>query len=385
MRRWAALAIVWVLGAISGSMVGWTSALFTSTTSNPGNSFTAAGDFCSTPGSQTVATTQDTYVDQASPTTNFGAAAELRVRSQTGSSNRRALIHFSLPSKPAGCLVSSAILRLYATAVASGRTIEAYRLSSAWTETGVTWNTPPPATVGSPATSASGSAAGWKEWNVTSQVDLMYSGSNNGFLLKDASESAPSAFEQVYQSEDGSPNDPQLMITFAGVVCSNPGTQTVVTTRDTYADQDNPGSNFGGSTELSVKTRGGSNRRTLVYFPLPAMPTNCVLTQATLRLFAFTASGGRTIQAYQVTGSWTEGGVNWTNQPATTGTAATTASRSSWQEWDVASLVGAMYAGTNEGFLLRDQSEDAGGSGDTQSYRSREYGSNTPELVLRFG
>jgi hypothetical protein len=143
MRRWAALVIIRSLGAVSGSMIGWISALFTSTTSNPSNSFSAAASFCPAPSTQTVAVTQDTYVREDQPETPFGTAIDLRVHSDT-TRDRRTLLYFPLPSRPAGCVVSSAFLRLYATLVTSGRTIGAYRLASSpsWTETGVTWSTP---------------------------------------------------------------------------------------------------------------------------------------------------------------------------------------------------------------------------------------------------
>jgi hypothetical protein len=381
MRRWAALLIVWGLGAVSGSMVGWTSALFTSTTSNPGNNFSAASSFCSSPGSQTVTSDKDSYIREDAPGSNSGTAVDLWVQSQ-GAQDRRTLVSFPLPPKPAGCLVSSAVLRLYATTVSPSRTVQAYRVAASWTETGVTW-TNQPTTVGSSTTSASGSEAGWKESNVTTHVEGMYSTTNHGLLLKDAAEGAGTQEEQVYSSREGA-NGPELVISFAGVACSNPGSQTVLTTKDSSVQLNSPGSNFG-DDPLTVKSRSGSNHRALVYFPLPAVPTDCVLFQATLRLNAFTASSGRTIEAYRAAASWTETGVSWLNQPSTAGTAATAASGNGWREWTVTAHVGAMYSGANEGFVLRDQSEDAGGAGATQTYRSREDGSDIPELVLRFG
>jgi hypothetical protein len=43
-----------------------------------------------------------------------------------------------------------------------------------------------------------------------------------------------------------------------------------------------------------------------------------------------------------------------------------------------------MYAGTNNGVLIRDQVEDATGA-QLQAFSSREAASNRPELAITFG
>ena len=385
MRRWAALVIIWGLGAVSGSMVGWTSALFTSTTNNPGNSFAAAASFCPTPSTQTVVTDRDSYTREDQTGNNFGTANELHVYSDTNK-DRRALLYFSLPSKPAGCVVSSAILRLHAIKVSPDRTIEAYRLSAtpSWTETGVTWSNQP-ATVGSAATSSSGSTTGWKEWNVTSHVDLMYSGTNNGFMVRDQSESAGSLQDQEYQSREGGTNDPELVVSFSSVACSSPGSQTVTANIDSWVEQRNPTTNYGAAADIFVQSKAtAENRRLLVSFTLPSQPANCSISVATLRLFASATASGRTIQVFRAAASWTEIGVTWTNQPATDGVASTySTTANGWHEATVTARVQELYSGTNNGFILRDQTEDAGGTQD-QKYDSREK-TNDPELRITFG
>jgi hypothetical protein len=384
MRRWAALVIIWGLGAVSGSMVGWTSALFTSTTTNPGNSFAAASSFCPTASSQTVVTDRDGYVREDQTGNNFGAENELHVYSDSNK-DRRSLLYFPLPAKPAGCVVSSAILRLYAIRVSPGRTIGAYRLAAtpSWTETGVTWSSQP-ATAGSAATNSSGSTIGWKEWNVTSQVDLMYSG-NNGFMVRDQSESAGSLQDQEYQSREGGSNDPELVVSFGSVACSSPGSQTVTASIDSYVKQDDPTGNFGIAPDIFVQSRATAlNRRLLVKFTLPSQPANCSVSMAVLRLFATATAPGRTIQVFRAAASWTETGVTWNNQPATDGVASTySPTANGWHEATVTARVQELYPGTDNGFILRDQTEDSGGTQD-QKYDSREN-TNDPELRITFG
>jgi hypothetical protein len=79
----------------------------------------------------------------------------------------------------------------------------------------VTWANQP-ATTGTAATSASPSSAGWQQWNVLSEVEGMYSGANNGFLIKDTVASGVLPPHQTYQSREATPDsqDPQLVLSF---------------------------------------------------------------------------------------------------------------------------------------------------------------------------
>ena len=128
---------------------------------------------------------------------------------------------------------------------------------------------------------------------------------------------------------------------------------------------------------------GNSNLRALVRFDLPTVPAGCVVDTARLRVYASSASGSqRTLQAFRLDGAWTEGGVTWANAPQTTGSAATTTSGTGYREWDVATLVQAMYSsGSNHGFLIKDATE---GQDAEQQLHAREKGQNVPQLVLTF-
>ena len=211
-KRRLALALcglaVFSVSAVGG---GLTYGAFTATTSNSDNTFSAAESFCSSPSTQTVTADADAYVKYDRPTSNTGTLDVLLVEAGSGS-RWRPLVRFPLPAKPAGCTVTSAKLRLYATASNSGRTIEAFQIASSWTETGVTWNTQP-TTTGTPSTATS--ALGWLEWTATTQVRDMYSASNYGFLLKDQAE-GQSTGRQTYSSREAtnSANRPQLTVTF---------------------------------------------------------------------------------------------------------------------------------------------------------------------------
>jgi hypothetical protein len=168
-------------------------------------------------------------------------------------------------------------------------------------------------------------------------------------------------------------------------VCASPGSQTASANADSWINQASASSNFGADAIIKVRSQSGSNNnRALVRFALPAVPSGCTLTQAQLRLYAASSTSRRTLQALQINAAWTESGVTWTNQPATTGTAATTTSGTGYRAWTVTSQVAAMYSGTNNGFLIRDATEN--GTGQEQQFHARERApDNPPQLVLTFG
>jgi hypothetical protein len=135
---------------------------------------------------------------------------------------------------------------------------------------------------------------------------------------------------------------------------------------------------------MKVKSQGSSdNFRALVRFPLPTAPAGCEVQSATLRLYSPSWKNGRTIQAIRLNGNWSEMGVTWGNQPPTTGPAATTSSGSGYRSWNVVSQVQGMYAGSNNGFLIRDAVENSGGN--EQEFHAREKGENRPMLIITFG
>ncbi|HMQ26814.1 MAG TPA: DNRLRE domain-containing protein, partial [Acidimicrobiales bacterium] len=163
----------------------------------------------------TYASIADAWIDQGSSSSNKGTDSTLKVQGKSGNSNMRALLRFNLPTTlPSGCVVESATLRLYSGSSTSNRTIQALQVSGSWTEGGVTWANQP-ATTGAAATTASGSGSGWREWNVTSQVQAIFTaGANNGFLMRDAVENSGSFEQQYYSREKNNQQVPQLVVRF---------------------------------------------------------------------------------------------------------------------------------------------------------------------------
>ncbi|MFD0598320.1 DNRLRE domain-containing protein [Catellatospora coxensis] len=150
----------------------------------------------------------DSWITTSWSTTNFGGDAILKVRSKA-SADARTLVHFALPSLPAGCKVASAKLRMYVSSAVGTRTLRAVRLAGAWTETGVTWRNQP-TTTGTAATVPA--VKGWVEWTVTSQVAGLYTDGNHGLQIRDATEGAAGYEQRLHSRENTS--KPTLTVTF---------------------------------------------------------------------------------------------------------------------------------------------------------------------------
>ncbi len=144
---------------------------------------------CSTPGTVTVTADLDTDTESSKPTTAFGAA--LTARTDLNRINY-AYIHFPLAALATGCRVTFAQLQVTYTSVAgSTPTVSVYTAAGPWTEA-TTWNTQP-AVTGSPTT-AMPTAVGAFTWLVTSQVQALYVGTNNGFELQPGGSNGPDTF-----------------------------------------------------------------------------------------------------------------------------------------------------------------------------------------------
>src|ERR1035441_1036394 len=80
----------------------------------------------------------DTYTRSSQATSNFGAQTTLQVRSGYNS-----YVQFNLAPVPTGTTVAKATLRLFVDSVNTAGSFNLFPVTSAWTESGLTWNTAP--------------------------------------------------------------------------------------------------------------------------------------------------------------------------------------------------------------------------------------------------
>lgn len=189
----------------------------------------------------TATSVTDASVRQGSATANFGTSTTNNVA--TGSAaNRRLYVRFDLtacsPAIPSTATVRLATLRLYATALpATCRTVNIFRVTSTWTETGITWtNQPFGTTVNNPAGSSAtdtfgaGTPVGCENRttgtylsgaNPTIDVAAFVAGTatNFGWMLRDDVEGSGTTYTQTLSAKElgAVAQAPQLIVTYVTV------------------------------------------------------------------------------------------------------------------------------------------------------------------------
>jgi hypothetical protein len=163
---------------------------------------------------KTTTAESDSEVKQDNATANFAGTTPLDIQSST-SKNHREYVSFALttcaPAIPSSATVKSATLRMYVTTLgAACRTFDAFRVTSSWADTTITWNNQPfGTTLNNPASAQATSsisigpsvctntATGYltTAWNVTTDVQAFVSGTatNNGWMIRDDVENASTA------------------------------------------------------------------------------------------------------------------------------------------------------------------------------------------------
>jgi hypothetical protein len=196
---------------------------------------------------------------------------------------------------------------------------------------------------------------------------------------------------------------PEALTAFASADTVPVTTCTLTTAEaDTYAHEDDAGTNFGTATTLHVRSAVRTvlvltfpdNKRSFVRFDLAScsIPSSARVVTAELKLFLSTApAASRTYQAHRVTQAWTEGNLTWDDQPTVaalaTASAASGTAGNATIEWNVAADVQAFTGGTaaNNGWRVHDLLEGADPAHEGR-FNSREHGTATqrPSLVVTY-
>ena len=158
-------------------------------------------------------------------------------------------------------------------------------------------------------------------------------------------------------------------------------------TADSYVNQALPGTNYGTATTMYIQAKTKTAKRALAQFDLSSIPSGSTINSATLELYAASIVGTTTLNVHRITGTWTETGVTWTNQPSFTSTADASISGGSgvgWRIWNVLSVVQSWYNGTNTNYgLLVKCSTETGITAITYTFATKEYSTTTYRPILR--
>jgi hypothetical protein len=189
----------------------------------------------------TIVSIIDASVRQGAPAGNFGTVTTNNVASGAAA-NRRLYVHFDLaqctPAIPSNASVRLATLRMYASGLpAVCRTIDIFRVTAAWVESGITWNNQPfgtainnPASASATDTFAIGTPVGCENRStgtyivgasVTADVSAFVAGAatNYGWMLRDDVEGSAALRTATFSAKNlGTASQaPQLVITYVTV------------------------------------------------------------------------------------------------------------------------------------------------------------------------
>lgn len=165
----------------------------------------------------------------------------------------------------------------------------------------------------------------------------------------------------------------------ASSFCPGAGSATTSVSNDTMVVESTPSANHEGTAPLMVRARTGDVRRMFVRPVLPSVPSRCTITRATLT-FEVVSYIRRTYEVYRVGSPWLIGSINWSNQPAPTGTPAVATTTDTTFTIDVTDQVIGLYTQGNNGLTMRDSDESTPATF-TNSYHSINDG-GAPKLTV---
>lgn len=292
---------------------------------------------------------KDAFLASFGSNVNYGNHPEFTAMGWTCSGPScvaRGLLEFDLTSIPVGAVIQSASLNLYAntnpyngngSAMFGANAAELYRVTSSWNESSVTYNTQPSYNV-SNSINLPASISAFQNYlgiNVTSMVsDMVTNPSTNfGFLLKLNNELPYASMIFASSDCDDSLLWPELNIEYS---LTSPNDSCIVLSlsdsmaSDAYLSSTAPSVNYSNHPELSSIswTCQGSScyGRGLMNFNFSAIPSNAIVTSATLSLYANPTpinGNGLAMQGFnasilkRVVSPWTENTVTWATQPST--------------------------------------------------------------------
>jgi hypothetical protein len=136
-------------------------------------------------------------------------------------------------------------------------------------------------------------------------------------------------------------------------------TITIYPIADSYVDQYNPTSNYGGKDGLEVGRSTNMfhlEQKAYLMFDLSVIPSGSVITSAQLQLYPWYVTETQNIGAHYCSdNSWTETGITWNNRPSysvTPTNVQTVAAQGTWYNWIVTNDVSNTYTSAQKKLTL---------------------------------
>ncbi len=169
--------------------------------------------------SVTLYAVADATVKSWQPNSNFGSEHTLEASYSTGDviAEQVALVRFDLASLPADAVIDLAVMELYLVGAAGDnpKSIAAYYVTGAWTESTVTWNTFPTAEPLGIIAAVDDVTGAYKSWTVTDWASYWHGHprENRGVYLRRLA-SETSYFERVFESREHNERMPRLVVRY---------------------------------------------------------------------------------------------------------------------------------------------------------------------------
>lgn len=172
--------------------------------------------------------------------------------------------------------------------------------------------------------------AGWMAWDVRGDVQDFVDGTetNYGWQVMDTVAWAMSNIpDERFHSKEHGTDIPYVKVIYDD---GTPGPAAIDSmifypTDDAYISKEEPNTNWGSSTVLSVRNTYGSlgsshwERDALLKFDVSALPPGSVIVSATLNLYYWDCiwnnCTGRSLTCLRLAGTWDENTVTWNTRP----------------------------------------------------------------------
>ena len=174
------------------------------------------------------------------------------------------------------------------------------------------------------------------------------------------------------------------------------GTIALTPTEDSQVCEGYPSYTYGSKSYLYVESAASSymDERAWLKFDLSTIPTGASVTSATLKLYAWKASGGDMetgVYGSDDDDTWTEDDITWNNQPSFGDTALDTVtlvngSTKVWYEWDVQSFIESELSGDGVASMVVKPVTEGSSTTLLYAFESKEWSSSSlwPELEVSY-
>jgi hypothetical protein len=185
------------------------------------------------------------------------------------------LVEFNLSNISSSSEIEEVWLYLYGVSSLSNPTINLYRITSAWNETNVTWNTAP--TINTTIYAAQTTAVGWNLWNITllAKSWLNSTFTNYGMMLNSTPSAATFNFTSFSSRENSAELSPRLLVKYKSLqqVDTIRGSGEVHVSASICPSQQDL-TNYSRISNLTVLDVWSYANRNLTYYPAQQDMTN---------------------------------------------------------------------------------------------------------------